>query len=171
MKSLTRAELNRLLDVAKGVSTRDFLMILVMTVHGLRISELLALTVSNFRDSFLTVQRLKGSERTVHPLLPVERETLLAYMASLPEGARLFPVCRQHAWRLIRRHCETAGIPAHKAHPHTLKATCAKMALKGGMQIDDLQRYVGWKSLASASAYLRSDEDEAASAFAKAFSL
>jgi hypothetical protein len=25
MKSLTRAELNRLLDVAKGVSTRDFL--------------------------------------------------------------------------------------------------------------------------------------------------
>jgi type 1 fimbriae regulatory protein FimB len=170
MKSLTRTELNRLLSVAKAASTRDYLMILVCTVHGLRVSELIALRVANFRDSFLTVPRLKGSSRTVHPLLPVERDALYQYMATLSPEDRLFPVCRQHAWRIVRRHCASAGIPVHKSHPHTLKATCAKHALKGGMQIDDLQRYIGWKSLASASAYLQSDEEEAAGAFANAFS-
>jgi len=52
-----------------------------------------------------------------------------------------------------------------RCHPHALKATCAKLALRNGVGIDDLQTYIGWKSLASATAYLRSDETEASAAF------
>jgi len=183
MKSLTQDELNRLLTTAKKHGTRNLLMVLLATCHGLRATEVVGgwlkkkdgtrewypgLTSDNFRDGFITVQRLKGSDRTTQPLLAIERETLEAYMATIPAGQRLFPVTRRHFWWIVQKHCKEAGIPVHKAHPHSLKATCAKLALKGGMQIDDLQKYCGWKSISSASAYLRSDEAEASEAFGKA---
>lgn len=164
---MSKEQLTALIEVA-GQSPkngmRDRLMILVAACHGLRASEVTRLTTASIVDGHLKVVRLKGSNITVQPILPCEIE-LEAYAAQLPDGARLFPVCRQTFHDIIQKHGKTAGIPSHLCHPHALKATCAKLALRNGVGIDDLQTYIGWKSLASATAYLRSDETEASAAF------
>jgi type 1 fimbriae regulatory protein FimB len=175
MKHLTKDELRRLLEAAKSHSDRDHLMILVAFWHGLRASEVVSLTVDNFGDGYLTVQRLKGSMKTVQQLfehddpLLNERAALAAYMPQIDGGeSRLFPVSRKTFWEMVKRYGKAAGLPAYKSHPHVLKFTCGKLGLKGGMQIDDLRQHLGHKSLASTGYYLKSDDQEASAAFARA---
>jgi len=78
MKSFTRPELDVLLAVARKRSETDYLTFLVTFNHGLRVSETLALTATNFVDGHLVVQRLKNSHKTTQPLLSDEADGLLA---------------------------------------------------------------------------------------------
>jgi integrase len=170
MKSLSKAQLTAVLQVAKAHSSLDHLMMLVSYWHGLRASEVLALTSENIRDGFLTVQRLKGSMKTCQPLVrsqdPLFDETPLETMTG-----RLFSMSRITFWRRWQEYGGLAGLPAHLCHCHVAKHTCAKLALKGGIRIDDLKQYMGHKSLASTGAYLASDDQEASKAFATAAGL
>jgi integrase/recombinase XerD len=173
MEALTTDQLLSLLRVAKQHSRRDHLMILMAYLFGLRASEVTSLTTRNFRDGYLTVQRLKGSRKTVQPLISHPdplldvRTAVEAYLTNVPAGARLFP-CRSQFFRLVRKYAALAGVPEHKAHPHVLKHSCAKLALAAGMPIDELQQYLGHESLASTGAYLRSTDESASAAFGRA---
>jgi len=160
MDSLSKPELLRLLKVARAVSERDWLMILVSYWHGLRVSELVGLTGSSVADGYLTVDRLKGSERTVQALvrhskpLLSEREALIEFARKTYPKARIFKISRQHAWRLMQRYCKLAEVPLHKAHPHALKHTTAmQMIEKAG--IHRTRKRLGHKSIASTGMYLQ----------------
>jgi integrase len=163
MRHLTKDELLALLSVA---GLQDRLMFTLAANHGLRVSETINLTMENFKDGYLTVQRLKGSLRTSQKLLPNETALLAEYKPS-PDG-RLFPFCRRTALRHIKAVGAKAGIPAHKLFNHALKHTTAMLGLKGGMDIPSLQAYLGHKSGASTLMYLKVDDDEASKAFAAA---
>jgi integrase/recombinase XerD len=140
-----------------------------MFSHGLRVSEVLHLTRDNFTDGFLTVQRLKGSLRTVQPLIesdePLfnEKKAVLDYVGNQLGTQRLFPITRQHAWRLMQRYCLAAGIPKHKAHPHALKHSIALM-LVGLIHVGELQKYLGHKSGSSTLEYTKVSDADAARA-------
>jgi integrase len=164
MKHLDRSELQKLLGVAHDHSERDWLMILMTYNHGLRASEITSLTASNVRDGYLVFDRLKGSESSVHPLFPSERKAVEALAKMRPIG-RLFPITRQHAWYLMQKYCALAGIPAHKAHPHALKHSTCMNSLDAGMQINEVQKFVGHRSLNSTGAYVRVSDERAARAF------
>jgi integrase/recombinase XerD len=166
MKYLTKSELESLLKVAKASSPLDELLMLISFNHGLRVSEVLALTKDNFVDGYLIVQRLKGSCRTAQKLLPNEAALLAEY--KIPECGRLFPIHRQTAWRHVKALGVAAGIPAHRVFPHCIKHTTAKIGLSGGMSIPELQTYLGHKSGNSTLQYLREDDQTASSAFAAA---
>jgi integrase len=161
MKSLTREELAKLLDVAAQHSRRDFLMLLVTFNHGLRSSETLALTDANVVGGHLCVQRLKGSRRTTQPLLGDEKELM-----SL--RGRFFPITRMTLWRKIQAYGKAAGIPEHLLHAHALKHSCGRQAYKGGMGVAEIQTYLGHVSGSSTMIYLQADEGESCSAFAAA---
>jgi site-specific recombinase XerD len=142
-------------------------MILVAFWHGLRASEVVQLTGENFTESHLTVGRLKGSLRTTQPLVshaePLldEQKALSEYAAKFTQNQRLFPVTRQHFWRLFQRYSKQAGIPKHKRHPHLLKHSIAMQTIeKAG--IEHVRQYLGHKTIASTGAYLKVS-DEAAS--------
>jgi integrase len=166
MKHLSKPELDALLAVAKESSPHDHLLFLLAFNHGLRISEVINLTANNFRDGYITVQRLKGSMKTSQKLLPNEAALLAEY--KIPECGRLFPIDRTTAWRRIKRLGAAAGIPEHKCFCHALKHTTAKLAIKAGMGLPELKQYLGHRSLSSTGAYLVSDDEEASNAFAKA---
>jgi type 1 fimbriae regulatory protein FimB len=174
MKYLTQNELRSLVAAAHASSARDWAMILVAYWHGLRASEVVSLTVNDVRDGFLSVQRLKGSRKTVQPLIagndPLFNEK--AALAIMCEGKqasdRLFDINRRQFQNVFKKHGLTAGVPEHKCHPHAAKHSCAKIALQNGIHIDELQAYLGHKSLASTGAYLRSDDETASAAFARA---
>ena len=134
------------------------------------------LTPENFADGYLIVKRLKGSERTVHPLVDDGHELLnepsavagwLARHKALHQGdgdgRRLFPISRAHADRLIKRYGRAAGLPARLCHMHVLKHSIAMQSIKGG-GIENVKKWLGHKSIASTGEYLKVSDEEAARA-------
>jgi integrase/recombinase XerD len=169
MKSLDKNELIRLLEAAK-INKVHYLAILIAYSHGLRASEVTQMRGSQVKDGYLTVERLKGSLKTVQPIL-IEREAIEKLAVSVGLTGRLFPFSTRWFQKLMHRYGKLAGIPYHKARCHTLKHTCAMLALEGGMKLNEVQAYLGHKSLSSTGQYLKVNDDQASKAFAKAVGL
>ena len=169
MKALTQIELDALL----AVSGEHSLMFRVCFNHGLRVSELLSLTKDNIPAELIDVQRLKGSKRTIQPLLGGERDALLKLAATstgyffLPEIENRESARRQFN-RLMRRYGKLANVPEHKCHAHALKHTCGRLGYEGGMGVPEIQAYLGHKNGKNTMIYLEASEEQAASAFAAA---
>jgi site-specific recombinase XerD len=68
---------------------------------------------------------------------------------------------------IMRRHCKTAGIAEHKAHPHILKHSIAMQTIQSA-GIENVRAYLGHKSISSTGAYLKVDDDAASHAIAAA---
>lgn len=169
IQSLTRAELLAVLRCARETSERDWLMILLAFWHGLRSSEVCALTRDAVADGFLRVKRLKGSLPTTQPLVshedPLlnEAQGLFEYLQNQPFNQRLFPVTRGHFWRRFQRYAKQAGIPKHKRHPHVLKHTIGtELCDSSGVPIT--QAWLGHKSGNSTLQYTKKTEQQAAAA-------
>jgi integrase len=169
MDHLSWEQLKRLLAVAKDHSPRNWMLLLIIFWHGLRVSEALALTPRNLRDGHLRIQRLKGSLRTDQPLIshknPLldEKAAILAYVAALRPDEKLFDISRQNVDLIMKQYCGDAGIRGALAHAHVLKHSLAMAMLGEGVPLPMLQKRLGHKSLASTGMYLRvSDEDASA---------
>ena len=142
-------------------------MLLVTFNHGLRVSETLALTAENFVDGFLVVQRLKGSKKTAQPLLPSERDGLLA-LVETTTGPIFAGQYRRKVDRMIKKYGAAAGIPSFKLHAHTLKHSCGRLGFQGGMSLPEIQAYLGHINGKNTMVYLEASEEEASAAFAAA---
>jgi integrase len=173
MKALTVGELDALLEVAKKHSENHWIMLLCTFNHGLRVSETLGLTADNIPAELIDVQRLKGSKRTIQPLLGGEREALMKLAATstgyffLPEIENRESARRQFN-RLMRRYGKLANVPEHKCHAHALKHACGRLGYEGGMGIPELQTYLGHVNGKNTMVYLEATEEQASSAFAAA---
>jgi len=170
MKALTQSELDALL----AVSGEHSLMFRICFNHGLRVSEVLSLTKDNLPSGLLDVQRLKGSKRTIQPLLGGERDALLKLAATstgyffLPKIENRESACRQFN-RLMRRYGKLANVPEHKCHAHVLKHTCGRLAYEAGVGLPDIQCYLGHVNGKNTMVYLESTDEQASLAFAAAF--
>jgi len=137
--------------------------------HGLRATEVISLRARDIADGHITVVRLKGSLKTVQPLVshadPLLSEAIpLADLANkLLANERLFPISRVQFWNLIQRYGEMAGIAKRKCHPHILKHSIAQHSIHAA-GIENVRQYLGHKSLASTGAYLRRDDATASRA-------
>ena len=129
------------------------------------------------KDGHLSVARAKNSLKTVqalvqhpNPLLS-ERKALTEFAReAYYSTARLFPIRRQHFWRLVQRYAKLAAIPAHKAHPHVLKHTIAmQMIDKAGIQ--KTRQRLGHKSIASTGMYLQETDANVDAVIVKAVRL
>lgn len=172
MNYMTQNEIKQL--IREIHNPRQQLMIKVGFLHGMRVSELIALTRENIRDGYVTIVRLKGSNKTVQPYVIHpdteldESKELHQLFEILKPGERLFPMTRSGVYKLIQRAGTRAGLPRHKLHPHVLKHSCAMVAIKK-MQINQVQCYLGHKNLSSTGEYLKVNDDEASRAFAGVF--
>lgn len=164
MKYLDRAQLLAVLAEAKKDSPRNWLMLALTYNHGLRVSEVLALTPKDIKDGWISVRRLKGSLHTVQPLIASAEPLLDEKSAVLKveglENVRLFPVTRQAVYKIFRKYCERAGVPSHLAHVHTLKHTmCVDAIAKASIHY--VKQWAGHKSLSSTGAYLEVTDQQA----------
>ena len=106
MQALSKTELLALLAAARAYSERDFLMILMAYCHGLRASEVIAIRRHDIKDGCLGVRRLKGSKRTVQPLLEHENPLLNERLAAF-----------EFIEKLHRNRKALSGVPADlRAH-------------------------------------------------------
>lgn len=170
MYAFSNEEILRLLSTARAARERDFVMILVAYLHGLRVSEVLEITPDHLIDGHLAIQRLKGSKFTTQPLIshdnPLldERSALAAYSKGKVGNQRLFNIGRQHFWRLVQKHGRTAGLPTHKCHPHTMKHTHGT-EMTDAFGVAYTQQRLGHKSAASSLIYSQKSPQQANEAF------
>lgn len=167
--SLSEAEVSALLaapDVDDAVGLRDRAMLELLYASGLRISELVGLTLAmvNRRQGVVRIVGKGGKER----LVPVGQEALAWLERYLEEGrpalvhrsacAALFPsrrgrtMTRQTFWHAIKRYARAAGI-SREISPHTLRHAFATHLLNHGADLRAVQMMLGHADLSTTQIY------------------
>ncbi|WP_278388202.1 site-specific tyrosine recombinase XerD [Pseudomonas oryzihabitans] len=168
-KSLSEADVEAMLaapDTEDTLGLRDRTMLEVLYATGLRVTELISLTLDeiNLREGSLRVFG-KGSKERLIPL----GEEAIAWLESYLKTARplllggqpgdiLFPsqrgtpMTRQTFWHRIKLHAQVAGIRTSLS-PHTLRHAFATHLLNHGADLRTVQMLLGHTSLSTTQIY------------------
>jgi integrase/recombinase XerD len=168
-KTLTEADVENLLaapDTATALGIRDRAMLEMLYASGLRVSELVGLTLVQVSRDMGVVRVLgKGSKERLVPL----GEEALAWVDRYLADARplllnrcttnaLFvtrrgaAMTRQAFWYLIRRYCARAGL-RQAVSPHTLRHAFATHLLNHGADLRVVQLLLGHADISTTQIY------------------
>jgi len=170
---LTLEEVEALLAAPTDTTTagiRDRAMLEVLYATGVRVSELVSLTLNAVRlDVGYLVARGKGNKER---LVPLGRRAVAACRAWLDHGrgqllrgrssAALFvgprgrALTRQGVWKLLRRHALAAGI-RKPLSPHKLRHSFATHLVERGADLRSVQAMLGHADLATTQIYTHLD--------------
>ncbi|WP_329911588.1 tyrosine-type DNA invertase [Serratia quinivorans] len=150
---------------------RDYCMIYMTFLHGLRISELSGMTLDDYDplSQKIYIRRLKGGMSTTHPLLPDENTLLnlwvkerrqwpgekLPWLFLSRQGNRL---SRQRLYTLIRQYGITAQL-AISIHPHMLRHACGYALAERGNDTRLIQDYLGHRNIRHTVLYTASNSE------------
>jgi site-specific recombinase XerD len=155
---LTPKEVERLIAAAKKqgrrYGQRDATMILVAFRHGLRVSELCALTwdqidfsqgmmhVRRIKNGIASVQQIGGEEMRM--LRALKREDAAArYVFMTERGAPMTPA----GFRKMLSRLAVAAKFQFSVHPHMLRHACGYKLANDGRDTRALQHYLGHKNI------------------------
>jgi integrase/recombinase XerD len=181
-------------DTLRGL--RDRAMLSLMYAAGLRVSELVSLTLGDVDRARGIVSAFgKGKKRRLVPLGEVALDHLTAYLEARAADAAvkaaglggkagrtgkgdkisqiLFPsprggkLTRQAFWKIVGRTARGAGIRGH-VHPHQLRHSFATHLLSGGADLRSVQTLLGHASVATTEIYTHVSQDRVRQAYRKA---
>ena len=155
---LTPKEVERLIESAKKrtrrYGLRDSPMILIAFRHGLRVSELCALTWDqiDFAQGMMHVTRVKNGMPSVQQIGREEMRALRALKRDDSAGRFVFMTEREAPMtpagfrRLLARLGEGAKFP-FRVHPHMLRHATGYKLANDGRDTRALQHYLGHKNI------------------------
>jgi integrase/recombinase XerD len=168
-KSLSEADVEALLtapDLSEAIGQRDRAMLEVLYACGLRVTELISLTLDqvNLRQGVLRVMGKGSKER----LVPMGEEAIVWVERYLRDARNellngrpsdvLFPslrgeqMTRQTFWHRIKHQASVAGISASLS-PHTLRHAFATHLLNHGADLRVVQMLLGHSDLSTTQIY------------------
>ena len=168
-KSLTEADVDALLaapDVDTTLGLRDRAMLEVLYASGLRVSELVGLTLSqiNLRQGLVRVVG-KGNKERLVPLGEEAQDWLVRYLRDgrplllgdegddiVFPSQRRQPMTRQTFWHRIRQLAVIAGVQKPLS-PHTLRHAFATHLLNHGADLRVVQMLLGHSDLSTTQIY------------------
>lgn len=168
-KTLSEMEVETLIHQPKTESPRglrDAAMLEVLYATGLRVSELVALTLDQLElEAHLIRTMGKGSKERLVPIGKTASRCLMNYLEKgrprllkkqmAPwvflnnRGGRL---SRQGFWKILGQYGREAGIPK-KISPHTLRHTFATHLLEGGADLRSIQTMLGHADISTTQIY------------------
>ncbi|CAM9221863.1 site-specific tyrosine recombinase XerD [Cronobacter sakazakii] len=169
-KDLSEAQVERLLQaptVEEPIELRDKAMLEVLYATGLRVSELVGLTMSDvsLRQGVVRVIGKGNKER----LVPLGEEAVYWLEQYLTHGRPwllngqsldiLFPsnrarqMTRQTFWHRIKHYAQLAGIDSEKLSPHVLRHAFATHLLNHGADLRVVQMLLGHSDLSTTQIY------------------
>ena len=149
---LTTAEVSRLLDATRAGrhGVRDYLLVLMMYRHGLRVSEAIALRRDevDLAASRLWVRRLKNGLSVEQPMAGDELRATKRYLATRGDelpwlfvSERGAPMTRQAVNHLLVQAAARAGLSP--VNPHMLRHSCGFALANRGYDLRLIQDYLG----------------------------
>jgi integrase/recombinase XerD len=167
-KLLSEANVEALLDAPDTgtlLGLRDRAMLEVLYASGLRVSELVGLTLQQLDMISGLVKTIgKGNKERLVPLGEVALEWLGRYMqqarpvllSGMQSDAvfvtnRKGPMTRQMAWYLIDKYARTQGLP--KLSPHTLRHAFATHLVNHGADLRVVQLLLGHADISTTQIY------------------
>ena len=149
---LNATEMARLLKAAKHGRhrVRDFLLMLMMYRHGLRVSEAIGLRRADLelQQARVWIRRLKNGLSVEHPIAGDELRAIKRYLHTRDDALpwlflseRGQPLTRQSVHYLIRTAAQRAELGA--VHPHMLRHACGFYLANQGYDLRLLQDYLG----------------------------
>jgi len=176
-KALTEAEVEQLLEAVEqggSVASRDRAILEVLYGTGLRISELVGLSLGDVDlDGGLVRALGKGNRERVVPLGRVARQALETWLETggrdemVPahwrrrsdadavflntRGGRM---SRQGAWGVVRKYGDAVGLRT-RLTPHVLRHSCATHMLDHGADIRAVQELLGHASISTTQVYTK----------------
>jgi integrase/recombinase XerD len=167
--TLSKDEINHLLeqpDLNTPLGVRDKAMLELMYATGIRVSELITLTINNinWQVGYLIVVG-KGSKERIVPIGKSAIDCLTRYLEGgrekLMKGKRshvLFVnrsghgLTRQGFWKIVKKYA-TKGKILKKIHPHTFRHSFATHLLEGGADLRSVQVMLGHSDIATTQIY------------------
>ncbi|HTP29543.1 MAG TPA: site-specific tyrosine recombinase XerD [Anaeromyxobacteraceae bacterium] len=166
---LSRPEIDRLLAAPSprsAAGARDKAMLELLYATGLRVSELVGLSVHEVHlETRMLLARGKGSKERIVPIGGPAAAALKAYLAEgrarllhgrlskhlfvTQRGARM---TRQGFWKLLNRYARKAGIP-RRISPHQLRHSFATHLLVGGADLRSVQAMLGHADISTTEIY------------------
>ncbi len=151
-------------DVAEPLGLRDRAMLELLYATGLRVSELVGLTLAQLRlDAGFLVAFGKGSKERVVPVGEAAEEWLGRYLRevrpALAKGRHqaVFvnrsgaPMTRQGFWKNLRAYGREVGIA--DLHPHVLRHSFATHLLEHGADLRSVQMMLGHANVSTTQIY------------------
>ena len=169
-KNLSESQVDALLDAPNTQTTlglRDRAMLETLYASGLRVSELVGLTLAQVSLDMGVVRVMgKGSKERLVPLGEQAIDWLKRYLADgRPDLAanskttaiflttRRDPMTRQAFWQLIKRYGIKAGIGGTTLSPHTLRHAFATHLLNHGADLRVVQLLLGHAAITTTTIY------------------
>lgn len=149
-KYITNEEISMMLDKAKKDRYRNYILILLMSRTGIRISEVVKLKKKDIIDNMLIVRQGKGKKDRAIPLEHELSNILGLFIDSLTPNAKLFSLTDRQVRNIVYKYAPK-GLDVH---PHTLRHSFAVHCLKNGMNIRNLQKILGHNNLTTTQVYL-----------------
>ncbi len=165
---LTGREVELLLEQPKCVDMkgyRDKAMLETLYATGMRVSEMIALNVSDISISGSFIKCEGNGKFRIIPLYPAAVRSLSTYlndirpkMMSSPDEQALFlnmggeRMTRQGFWKLIKHYQQLAQI-SKDITPHTLRHSFAAHLLENGADLHSLQEMLGHSDISSTQIY------------------
>ena len=168
-RTLSPAEVERLIDAAKGTSPRSFrdrALVELLYGAGLRVSEAVGLERGSIDlDNRLVRCTGKGGKERIVPLGREAAEAVRRYQARgrpyldrrhRPElflNAQGGALTRAGAFLILRKLAAKAGLDPQRVHPHILRHSFATHLLEGGADLRSVQEMLGHADLGTTELY------------------
>ncbi len=167
--TLSREDMNLLLKqpgMKTPLAVRDTAMLELLYATGIRVSELISLTMSNvnWQAGYLIVAGKGGKERVV-PIGKVAFDCMNRYLEeSRPKLSRERAVntiflnrsgvglTRQGFWKIVKKYVRKAGL-RKKVYPHTFRHSFATHLLEGGADLRSVQVMLGHADISTTQIY------------------
>jgi integrase/recombinase XerD len=172
---LSEEETFKMLDSIEGTdarSIRDRAMLEVLYGCGLRVSELIALSMEDIVSEGELLRILgKGAKERVVPIgrsaaSALEKyieESRLFFLRTETSGTKIFltrlgkPFTRQGVFKLLKERASCIGIEQYRISPHVLRHCFASHMLSHGADIRTIQELLGHSSIATTQIYTHVD--------------
>ncbi|MHB8879161.1 MAG: tyrosine-type recombinase/integrase [Myxococcaceae bacterium] len=157
-------------DRRSALGKRDYAILLLLSVYGLRAREVAALTLDDleWRAGTLHVRGRKAGHATSYPLAPQVGDALLDYLkhgrpTTSHHHRRVFLVARAPrepitgciVARQARRYLLAAGAEAPRLGSHTLRHSVAQRLVEADFSLKVIGDYLGHRSPASTQVYTK----------------
>ena len=164
----TEGEYKRLLEQCQ-MNYRDMAIIITLANTGVRVSELLSLTISDIKGIRENTILIKGknkyrevffSNKVINVLNNyIENHRLNTDNKILFTG-RQGALKRQAINKILQKYARRGHIKKYKAHPHALRHFFGKRLAEQGVSIDVIQIYLGHEDIKTTSIYTKRSKKE-----------